>query len=657
MKRSQLVPVSLLLFLLSVCSAPTWAQQPPAAPPTPNQPPAIRFDAKGMTLLDAVKLTLQHSPNIKLRETDTALQMGVLRSQKGLFDWVLSAGGSFGRDQRQMLDSDIADQQQTRDDLAAAVTEATRMSSSFVSAANTLSNPAIYTNPGSINWTAGIADPSVANNMSVLGSQMVLYNDLLKSPLLTDAKLRADIEDLRKQTLDKNITYYVSQRDRIAAFPGQLSTQLANLGPTPEEQWSKQGSFNFDVAKVFRSGLSMRPYVDLAYDSQNFVGKDSYDTAYGGMGIEPVYSGEIGFEVSLPLLRGAGSKSVAAGEIAAKYDLEASRLAVLHQQSQSVFETVQAYWEVRAAADEVEVLRRSVELQGELANMTRALIAANEKPRSDEARVLASNADSRSRFEAAQRRLTDARVSLAKVMGVAIEDALFLPVAADAFPAPPDTLDPSTQAYSAFIQEAIAHRYDRQAALQSQASGKALVEGARIDTRSLLNLKGKVWGTNAHQTTPKYGEWVFRSASVGVDYQHPFGNNAAKGYLEQRQAGLKQTEINTADLERTIALNVTQYAESLKVAAGRLKLAEEAVRQYDQTIRNEQARFKSGDSSLVDTILTEQQTTNARLALVSAQQDYVSLLAALRYEAGMLVQDNNVTPANLVAVPAALLKR
>jgi hypothetical protein len=59
----------------------------------------------------------------------------------------------------------------------------------------------------------------------------------------------------------------------------------------------------------------------------------------------------------------------------------------------------------------------------------------------------------------------------------------------------------------------------------------------------------------------------------------------------------------------------------------------------------------------VDTILTEQQTTNARLALVAAQQEYTTLLAALRFEAGMLVQDNNVTLANLVAVPAALLKR
>jgi outer membrane protein TolC len=653
-RQSLRVVLSFSAVLLSV--VPVVAQTP-TEPPAPYQPPAIRFDTKGLTLLDAVKLTLQHDPNIKLRETDTALQGGILRSQKGLFDAVFTAAGSFGRDQRQLLESVWNDQQENRDDLKAAAAEATRMSSSFLAAANTLSNPAIYTNPRSLNFTAGIADASVANNMSILGSQMVLYDDLLKSPLLTDAALRADILDLRYQTLTKNINYYVSQRDRIAAIPQQLNTQLANLGPTPDDEWSNQGSLNLDVSKLFRSGFAIRPYAEFGYNAQNYVGKSSYSADYGGMGIEPVYTGEVGFDVSLPLLRGAGSKSVAAGEIAAKYDLEASRLAVMHQQSVSVFDTVQAYWEVRAAADEVEVLRRSVELQGELANMTRALIAANEKPRSDEARVLASNADARSRYEAAQRRLTDAKVNLAKVMGVAIEDALFLPVAADAFPAPPDTLDPTPQAYPAFIQESLGRRSDRQAVLQSRASGKALVEGARIDSRSLLNLRGAVWGTNAHQTTPDYSEWVFRSGSVGVDFQRPFGNNAARGFLEQRQAALRTTEIDTADLERTIALNITQYAESLKVAAGRLKLAAEAVRQYDQTIVNEQARFRSGDSSLLDTILTEQQATSARLALVTAQQEYTSLLAALRYESGLLVQDNNVTLANLVAVPAALLRR
>jgi outer membrane protein TolC len=298
-----------------------------------------------------------------------------------------------------------------------------------------------------------------------------------------------------------------------------------------------------------------------------------------------------------------------------------------------------------------------VELQGELATITRALIAAREKPRSDEARVMASTADARSRYEASQRQLHDAQIDLARAMGVALADVLALPTASDAFPQPPDTLQADPAAYASLIQEAITRRYDRQAALKTQESGKALLEGARIDTRRLVNLNAKGWGTSQHESTPGYNSWVFRSGSVGLDYEVPFGNNAARGLLEQRRSALSQTQIDTANLERTIALNITRDAEALKVAADRLKSADEAVRNYDQTIQAEQARFKAGDASLVDTILTEQQATSARLSLVTARQEYGTLLAVLRYEAGLLVRDGSVSADNLVAVPAALVRR
>ena len=80
------------------------------------------------------------------------------------------------------------------------------------------------------------------------------------------------------------------------------------------------------------------------------------------------------------------------------------------------------------------------------------------------------------------------------------------------------------------------------------------------------------------------------------------------------------------------------------------------MRNYDQTITNEQTRFRSGDSSLLDTILTEQQATSARLSYISAQQDYASLLAALRHEAGVLVGDGTVDALQLIAVPRPLVR-
>ena len=44
-----------------------------------------------------------------------------------------------------------------------------------------------------------------------------------------------------------------------------------------------------------------------------------------------------------------------------------------------------------------------------------------------------------------------------------------------------------SQAYAAFIREAVARRFDRRAALQAEASGKALMEGARRDQRPIFD--------------------------------------------------------------------------------------------------------------------------------------------------------------------------
>jgi len=67
--------------------------------------------------------------------------------------------------------------------------------------------------------------------------------------------------------------------------------------------------------------------------------------------------------------------------------------------------------------------------------------------------------------------------------------------------------------------------------------------------------------------------------------------------------------------------------------------------------------LKAGDSSLIDSILTEQQATSARLAYISAQQEYAVILAQLRHESGLLVQDGSVDAASVIAVPQALVGR
>jgi hypothetical protein len=370
------LPLSVCLCLAGV--VPVVAQPQPDAT-TPFQPPALRFDAAGMTLLDAVRLTLQNDPTIKLREADIVFQQGVVRTQKGLFDSIFRADGAFGREQVELLQSQKQDLLDTRSDLQQAIVEATDLTQSLTTAGALLADKnQAYNNPAGLNLS-GIRDANVLNQMSILQSQLVLYRDLLASPTLTDQTVRNDIVALREQTVGKNIDYFNSQQAAIANIPGDLKTRLANLGPAPEEQWDKRSNLTVDLSKLLRNGMSLHPYVDLRHQSQNYVGKKVIDPEFGGLGIAPVSTGKIGFDVVLPLLRGRGRDAVAAAETASTLDLEATRLDWLFQQSRSVLATIEAYWQTRAAAGQVDVLRRSVEIEGELATITRSLIAGDRR--------------------------------------------------------------------------------------------------------------------------------------------------------------------------------------------------------------------------------------------------------------------------------------
>ncbi|TDI47880.1 MAG: hypothetical protein E2P02_02395, partial [Acidobacteria bacterium] len=84
---------------LSICCVALLAAASLAGQESPDQrpyrPPTMRFAPEGVGLLEAVRVTLENSPNIKLQEAQTLFQQGVAQSQTGLFDTRLLGNFSF----------------------------------------------------------------------------------------------------------------------------------------------------------------------------------------------------------------------------------------------------------------------------------------------------------------------------------------------------------------------------------------------------------------------------------------------------------------------------------------------------------------------------------------------------------------------------------
>jgi outer membrane protein TolC len=618
----------------------------------------VKFDPKGVSLLDAVKLTLEQDPNIKLSDAQAYGKGGVAEQNAGTFDSTLSGQAMYQYQQSQITETVREQQQQQRDILDAEIPQVVSIVQGTQQALQNLGNPNLLSNASGVNLTQGITNQSILDELNVVQSQLEIIQDLLART--ADPNLRRDFQNLETQTVEKAIDRFTAQSQAVAGLPQQLEADRAAMGATPVDQFQKQAQLQVQVQKQLRNGIILTPFASLNYTAQNFVGKPSTDTLQGGQGVKDLYQGQLGFQVLVPLKRGLGQDDTGAPERFSQKDHDASLLLAIHQKSQSVLNTVNAYWNLRAAEDTVEVAQRSVKLEGDLLNYTRELIKAKERPKVDEARALAAYADSQGRFEDATRQLNEAQVALASTVGVALQDPSLLPFAADPFPEPPSAFTTDDGAVQKLVTRALGERYDRKAAIIEEDGNQILAKGAALETRRQLNAQGSFNGTaTGEDKIGNLNRWVFKSGSGQLQLSVPFANDTLVGQKIQADAGLMQAQINSADLGRTIALNVVRLAQSLKLAGERLRLAEESVGDYDKTIVAEQEKLKAGDSTLVDTILTEQQTTSARIAKVTAQNQYAQLLAQIRFEAGLLVlqtqNESRVSGESLVAVPAPLV--
>jgi outer membrane protein TolC len=644
------------------------APAPPASPAA-SQPPVIEFDPKGLTLLDAVRLTLEHDPNVKLKDADLDRRTGVRREQAGAFDMTLAGTGDYNYSRTQLTDTTKYNLQQQRDQLDQGIQAGQSLYNDLSQAVGYFNNLVGTSPTGAVPTVPTVTNPDLQLELNNLQQQLTLIQDTMNT--VANPAVKGDLVGLWQSTVNaaqsrfntalgatNAALYGTPAQNGQPAQPGAIQLRQ-DLGDTPQDQWNKSADVRLDFKRPTRSGITLDPFLSFNYTDSNYVGKDSWDPNYGGLGTKPYYKTEIGFDLTVPLMRGRGRDDAAAAETAAIRDVESARFDLIHQRAVSVLNTVLAYWEARAAFEAVGVAQRSVDIQTQLGDLTQKLAAAGERAKTDVTRSQAALADSQGNLEAAQRRLAEARVSLATVMGVAVGDAGSIPLAGDPFPRP-GSFTADAAAVAELTRQALGLRADQLSALKVEEEDKVLARGALLETRRKLDLQLEGSGNSGSEDAPNMHNWIFRSGSVGLDLEVPFSNNQALGRHDQAGAQQHEATITQTDLGRTIALNIHQAVESLRLAAERVKWAEDAALAYEQTIADEQVRLRNGDSTLIDTILTEQQTTAARSAFVQALQDYASLLARLRFESGTLIRDVNgqasVPLENLITLPLALQK-
>jgi len=634
--------------IVAASVAPAVAGEPPL-PPSEYQPPV--FSRPTIGLLEAVELTLAHDPAILLQRETVRQRRGVAQQAAGLFDLTLLGEFSYEFVQSELGSRERDAMQKKRDDIRK---DLERTEDRLRDLQERLDE--ILANRQAL--LEG-REPPIRFDDPLLEAQFrLLYQRYLDAPPEQKQQI---LNDLLAVLRSKELQVRADMADYLAEAE-EAREKLRMLGTVPRIQRSYEGSLSLQLTKLYRNGMSLAPFIDLSGGGLSYQGKPK-DEEFGGPGVKDSYDARLGFSVGIPLGRGRGFASAGAAEQSAILDVAASIDALTHAASASVLNTALAYWDALAAQQTLAVHSKSLELQMQLKELAELLIQADELPRIELVRVQARQAEVQALMEGARRTAHEARLALARTMGLEVRTTADAPAPSDDFPPVPAKVELACANAAELAAASLERRLDYRAAVRLQESGKVLWRAAAIDLAPRADLNFSTWyGSLAEDSDVLEGlkgvvtgRWAGPSARIGLTYERPYENNTQKGKLEQAAAAFRQRAISARDLERAIKAGVVRELASLREAARQLARIQEAVELHRQAVDNEMEKLRMGTATVIDTILTEQRYVDAQLQLIAARQQVARLLARLRYETGTLITTGDagafVSRDDLVALP------
>jgi outer membrane protein TolC len=706
---------ALVLLVVSASAAAGQEVQVPASELlTTRSPEPPKLTNPTLTLAQAVQFSIRNTPQVRQSSQAVLSATGRLQQTNGLFDFTFLARPVLTV-QRQQLTPFLADREVAKRNLIKGVVESftgltNDLRAEIASGVSTVPEcPFALTFGGDPLLTDQI-DPKelalrgvkkdirsivivdfqqefVGVNLSAIcdvpinaltGEQFVTFWRLIDQQFriagqasgLGISDLLANIAQISNEVRrgQAQITQAVAARGKLA---------LDQIGPVPEDDLLRHFTVDFNLSKQLRQGLFVSLNFQLQSQEHNFVDKP-LDPQYGAFDEPTEMFTETSGTVTIPFQRGLGATSTEAQERIARHLLASQRQQLRHDISTQVFQTVLAYLNAIAAQDNVTLLEESATRQQRILDLAQGQVTAGDLPQVDLNRARASAASVAGALNAARASLLEARVSLARTIGVDLDTL-------DAAPQPSETFA-NAQAgepnVAALLPHALMTRSDIKAAEERRLAAEAAVAGARVDTRPLINLSltggyanlysspffkylpdgvGKIVDMTSPQPLPitvtgsprpvqspvRYWEprGFYRALTgryepffiANFDFRLPIGNNAAKGRLAQTQAMLQTSTTDAIDLQRIIGENVIGTSEGLRRSAAEVARRQTAVTADEQTLNAAIQRFQIREVTLIDTLLTEDDLTIEKLRLMRARQVYYSLLARLKFETGDLV--------------------
>jgi outer membrane protein TolC len=449
-------------------------------------------------------------------------------------------------------------------------------------------------------------------------------------------------------------------RQQVEDKRGQLKTAGGLFDWMLDSTWSRQTShaptglpppgyavdatdtdtYSLGFTKLLRNGISITPQVSVT----DFTNHGTSAPTLLSPLMPPASESDASVTITVPLLRGLGTRVVDANEIAAHYGLQSQENLTRFQVEQLVFQTVSAYWDCLAARRNLEILTDVEEHTAQVVKIVEMFAAGGELDRAALDQVHALAATKQTARQDGELEFFQSRQALALAMGCTAGQLADAPKAGGEYPEVLDAGVVGGLQGQKLVSEAMAHRGDYAALGFTVQAQQALFDRARNNLKPQLDLRlgAGYAGLDASDARlrPAYaltnnlaGANVFTSLNIAW----PTSNNAARGALISQRAVLEQFRLNTVQLGETIASDVLTTIETLRKTAAQYGTATEAVDTYRRAVAQTTEKLKLGEATLTELSDLEDRNVAARQGQNGTLHDYAIALARLRLVTGTLL--------------------
>lgn len=498
--------------------------------------------------------------------------------------------------------------------------------------------------------SADSADKQTSQGISVVDA---LCTAIDNNPSLNNerSRVQADRSQIQREQAAFNPALKISYNDMLSRQRLDDADQLIYQG-SRSDVFTQKGSLSVD--QRFPSGLNVQPYVSVSSIDPLTALRQSMVQSYTDR--DPTSQMDIGVDLSIPLLKGAGKYGAAANLAAAGINGCASELQYFYSISIVSQNVLCSYWNCRGAAEMVAIRADAVTAGRAMRADVQKLVDADQRPASDLDQLQASILELEAAWYQAEQNLREARIDLGNLLGATLQETADLSVAATLPPVFKDEIHFSDERIAQLITGALASRFDLAAARKKIEAADLLLAAARHNRLPSIAINGNANYSMLNEPRPRlYTEENEFSVSLGLSCGYPLFNDAATADVSLFTATRDQAETVKKETENRIRTRVWGAIKGLESASMQLQKESQSVEYYRKTAENERKKLSLGMATVLDIVSTEQHYRSALINELSARISLARAMAVLRFETGglIVITDNKrAIPAdNLLSLP------